>query len=178
MNRLISVLAGAVTAAMSGAVIAAAAVGQGVFDGSPTKSAASTEATAAVAVGVAPAVNPEPQIVYVDKEPVYITRTVLQAVAQNTDVPQPSASSTQPPTATPTQQPTAPAAQPAAAGWPPPVLLSPVVQPSLPVVVQAPAIPTPRPATAPTRTGDNHGDTHSTTTPSTRTPGRTSGHDD
>ena len=95
MNRLASVLAGAAVAAVSGAVIAAAAVGQGVFNGSPTKSTTvqdtaqvsnvATETTDATVEAATP------QIVYVDKEPIYITRTVVQPVA---DSPAPTAQPT------------------------------------------------------------------------------------
>jgi len=156
MNRLASVLAGAATAAVSGAVIAAAAVGQGVFDGTPTN-AGSTQDAARVATVAEPAeATPaavQPQIVYVDKDPIYITRTVQELVAGSAP-----STSTQP-TATPTQkpdqheeiseQPTRPAAAPALA----------------------------TPATV-SQTGDDHEGSHTSTTPASGTTGRTSGDDD
>src|SRR5574340_276139 len=92
MNRITSILAGTVTAALSGAVVAAAAVGQGVFDGQPTKPAPKAveaqqtqtwkaNATAAAAAQSTPelvAQQPQQRIVYVDKEPIIMTRTIQQ----------------------------------------------------------------------------------------------------
>jgi hypothetical protein len=187
MNRVTSVLAGAVTAAISGAVIAAAAVGQGVFDGTPTKSTASQDTTrvasswvandaATVAVAAAPiatAAAAPLQIVYVDKEPLYVTRTVVQQVEQNTDAQQP--------TATPTQQPTPTATATPTAATPTPKPVATVQGPPVPVPTQAPVISLAQPRATPvptivSRSGDDHDGRHPTTT--TGTTGRTSGRDD
>ena len=82
MNRLTSVLTGAITTALSGAAVAAATVGQGVFDqGGPAPkpdattavSAWNSDSAAATAATQAPQVAQAPRIVYVDKDPVIIT---------------------------------------------------------------------------------------------------------
>jgi hypothetical protein len=159
MNRVTSVITGAAVAAVSGAAIAAAAVGQGVFSGSPTKSTAQdTVQVASIATETtettdATAEAATPQIVYVDKDPIYISRTVVQPVA---DSPAPPIQ----PTATPPPKPT--------------TLISTSEQPR-PTATQPPA---PTPITAVNRTGgDDHEGSHSGT-PTTGTTGRTSGHDD
>ena len=164
MNRLTSVLAGAATAAISGAVIAAAAVGQGVFDGAPKKSAsqdtvqvAATASETADATTVAALDTPEPQIVYVDKEPIYITRTVVQPVADSG------------PGDAPTQQ-------PAATATPnPPQLQASTQQPTEQPRPAATLTPTGTPT--PTRTPSHRGDDHEGSGTTSMT-GRTSGHDD
>jgi hypothetical protein len=112
MNRLASVLAGGVTAAVSGAVIAAAAVGQGVFD-SPSKAQPKQEqavaattwsndpTAAATAAEPAAAQAVQPRILYVDKEPVVVTQTYQQPVAGAAALSTETASPTSPPTKTP-----------------------------------------------------------------------------
>jgi hypothetical protein len=167
MNRLASVLAGGVTAAVSGAVIAAAAVGQGVFD-SPSKPqpkqdqavAATTwnsdPTAAATAAQQAAAQAVQPRIVYVDKEPVVVTQTYQQPVAGAAALSTQTASPTPPPTKTPSTP--IVAAAPRAentpvdpAGGEP--RIEPRVQQLPPVIENGPAKPAEKPQnTAPTNT--------------------------
>ena len=110
MNRLASLLAGGVTAAVSGAVIAAAAVGQGVFD-SPSKpqpkqdqvaaTSTWTDPTAAAAAQEPAVQAVQPRIVYVDKDPIVVTQTYQQPVAGSAAMSTETPSSTPPPAGTP-----------------------------------------------------------------------------
>ncbi len=105
MNRLSSVIAGAITTAVSGATLAAAAVSQGVFDGSPSKSPhvgdAAMNAMAAQQTSWTPdaamaeATPLAPIVVYVEREPVVVTREI-RTVAQSAgnEAPSPAATST------------------------------------------------------------------------------------
>lgn len=150
MNRLSSVLAGAAVSAVSGAVIAAAAVGQGVFSGGPTKPAEQDTAQVANVATEAPEAAAEaatPQIVYIDKVPIYITRTIVQPIGDSPT-----------PTATPTPKSTQ--------------FTSTGEQPR-PAATQ----PTATQKSTESRTGDDHEGSHSGM-PTSGTIGRTSGHDD
>lgn len=124
MNRIASVLTGAITTALSGAAVAAATVGQGVFDdGGPAPKAASTEAAATwnvdsaaatAAATQAPQVAQSPRIVYVDKPAVVITTqapatTTTDSAAQGTAPEAPTAAATPPSSAVPESVPVLPA---------------------------------------------------------------------
>lgn len=84
MNRLSSLITAGLTTGLSAAALGATAMAQGVFGGgdtAPDDSAAvqqvaeaTTEATAAVAATATE--SPTPRIVYVDKEPIVVTRQV------------------------------------------------------------------------------------------------------
>jgi hypothetical protein len=126
VNRLSSVIAGAITTAISGATLAAAAVSQGVFDGGPEKPSNQGEAVNAVAAqqvwsteptaeAQAAAEQPAPRVVYVDREPVIVTReirTVAQSAGTETATAAPAAATS---AATPTKT-EAPKAVPPSAG--------------------------------------------------------------
>ncbi len=201
MNRMASVLVGGVTAAVSGAVIAAAAVGQGVFDSPSRPAPKQTEAVASTwttdATAAATAVQQQatadqqpvqPRIVYVDKDPVVMVRTVQQPVVDS------SALSTETPAATPTNTAPATPSAPVTKNQPPatPVIQSPPPQaPAMqpPIVQSQPrgddtrrTQPTQPPQmTAPTQapptSASHEDDDHHSSSGNTRTGGQ-SGHDD
>lgn len=124
MNRLSSLITAGLTTGLSAAALGATAMAQGVFGGgnpAPGDAAAvqqvaeaTTEATAAVAATVTE--SPAPRIVYVDKEPIVVTRQVHVQESQpetegagwrggetnpSTPAPSPTAAPTQPRSATP-----------------------------------------------------------------------------
>lgn len=86
MNRLSSLITAGLTTGLSAAALGATAMAQGVFGGGETAredtaavqqvAEATTDATAAVAAATE---SPTPRIVYVDKEPIVVTRQVQVA---------------------------------------------------------------------------------------------------
>lgn len=141
MNRLSSVLAGAITTAISGATLAAAAVGQGVFDQGPGK-AKTQETNAAEAVQQATwtpeateeaAAAPAQRVIYVEKEPVVITKEVR--VAAQAPASQPQATQT--------------ASSPAATAAPDPTKGTAPTNPPTPVAQALASVPPPVQAAAP-----------------------------
>ncbi len=177
MNRLTSLLAGGATAAVSGAVIAAAAAGQGVFD-SPSKPQPKQDQVAATSTWSDPTAVADqqsamqavqPRIVYVDKEPIVVTRTYQQPVAGSSALSTETASPM--PAVTPTVAPppmarAVPAAEPAESEprvqQLPPASTPQDVAPTATAPTQPPAA-----ATASTRPRE---DDHRTTTATTGTP--------
>ncbi|MBA4179917.1 MAG: hypothetical protein C0506_04945 [Anaerolinea sp.] len=133
MNRLASVLAGTITTALSGAAIAGAAASQGAFGGNATQPpvkaaatwepAATAEATALATVQAAPQ-EPVQRFVYVDKEPVIVTREIripAPAAGVENAAPAPSARSTNEsaqPASTPEAKPSPTAVPPQSAASP------------------------------------------------------------
>ena len=169
MNRLSSVIAGAITTAISGATLAAAAVSQGVFDAGPSHSPHVGDAANAMAAqqtswapdptaaAQAEAAQLPPRVVYVEREPIVVTREIrtVAQTAGNEATPPPSAPTSTPepskPTATPAEAPPPPAAaQPATPPQPP--AIPPQQKPSLPAapaMAANAATPTAPPAATP-----------------------------
>ena len=140
MNRVSSVLAGAAMTALSGAVVGAATMAQGVFGGGSQADTPAVVDNAALN-GAAPAEavaleqsSPTQRYVYVDREPLVVTKDVYvkqsaapqeaTAVAAEAAAPDPTAGAPAPKP----QAAAAPAQQPAS-----PVRQQPVVQPVQPV---------------------------------------------
>ena len=117
MNRIASILAGTVTTTLSGAVVAAFAASQGILpsghtDARATDATATATETTAVAAAVAPAAteaSQQPQIVYVQKNPVVYTQDVT-VPASNV---KPSAETAQDPAKTPSPTSTPAKSEPA-----------------------------------------------------------------
>ncbi|MCL4240725.1 MAG: hypothetical protein KJ048_05170 [Dehalococcoidia bacterium] len=133
MNRLSSLITAGLTTGLSAAALGATATAQGVFGGGDTASEdtaavqqvaeATTDATAAAAAATATE-SPTPRIVYVDKEPIVVTRQVqvpgTSAPASPEGAGGAAAGGTSGPAATPSPSATSPST-PAPAAAPPQV---------------------------------------------------------